>query len=95
MQWTIPVRIIPGSKKNSMEQHMGRLKVKLTAPAVDGKANAALIQCVARQFGLRKSAVSIVSGEKSRNKILEVTADTSPDICRTITGNDNYTGRKL
>ena len=55
---------------------MGRLgdaiKIKLAAPAVEGKANAALVRFLADHFGVSKSAVVIVRGEKSREKLVEI-----------------------
>ena len=93
MQWKIPVRVIPGSKADSMEQDGKMFKIKLRAPAVDGKANTALKQYVAKQCGLRKSAVSIITGEKSRNKIISITADTAPEIYTKISVKHELTGR--
>jgi len=50
------------------------LKIRLAAPPVDGKANAALIAFVADRLGLAKSAVHLKSGQTSRRKVLEVVA---------------------
>ena len=49
-----------------------RLAVKVTAPPDKGKANAAIIKLLAKHFGVAKSAVSIVSGETGRLKVVEV-----------------------
>ncbi len=48
--------------------HGEALKVRITAPPVDGKANAHLVKFLARSFGVRPAAVQLVSGESSRNK---------------------------
>lgn len=48
--------------------HDRKLKLCTTAPPVDGKANTAIIQLLARFFGLPKSAVRLKSGGQSRNK---------------------------
>lgn len=48
------------------------LKVRVSAVPEDGKANAALIALIAKKAGLAKSAVSIVSGETSRMKVVEL-----------------------
>ena len=45
-----------------------RLKIRLTAPPVDGKANAHLIAFLAKAFGISKSQVSLISGELNRQK---------------------------
>lgn len=66
----------PGAKKNDVDGlYQGRLKLKLRAPAVDNKANKALVAFVADILGLKKSQVSIVGGEKSRRKTLRVEAE--------------------
>ena len=49
-----------------------RLKISITAPPVDGKANAHLVKFLAGQFGVAKSQVSIVSGESGRDKTVRV-----------------------
>lgn len=49
-----------------------RLRVSVTAPPVDGKANAAVIDAVAAAFGVRRGDVSIVRGETGRRKTLRI-----------------------
>lgn len=68
------VKVIPGAKKNEISALMpdGRLKVRLTAPPVDGKANQALIKLFAQVMDVPKSRVYIISGELSRNKKLVI-----------------------
>ncbi len=67
------VRVIPGASKNEVAGIQdGALKVKLTAPPVEGKANRACIDYLAGLIGLRRSAVAITSGEKSRKKTVTV-----------------------
>lgn len=51
-----------------------QLKIRITAPPVDGKANAHLIKFVAKSFGVSKSAVSIEKGELGRSKVIRVCA---------------------
>jgi uncharacterized protein (TIGR00251 family) len=63
------VRVVPGASKNEVAGIQdGALKVKLTAPPVEGKANRACIDFLAGLLGLRRSALDIASGEKSRKK---------------------------
>ena len=70
---TFAVRVVPRSSRNQIVGVEGRaLKVKLSAPPVEGAANAALIEFVAEWLGVRRSAVSIVSGGKARNKLVRV-----------------------
>lgn len=53
--------------------HDGRIKVSVTAPPVDGEANAAVIELFAKQLGVSKSAVEVIAGASSRRKRLRVT----------------------
>ena len=72
-QTTLTLHIQPGAKKTEVVGiHGDALKIRLAAPPVDGKANAALIAFVADRLGLTKSAVSVKSGHSSRRKVLEV-----------------------
>ena len=72
-QTTLTLHIQPGAKKTEVAgEHGDALKIRLAAPPVDGKANAALIAFVADRLGVAKSAVSLKSGQTSRRKVLEV-----------------------
>jgi uncharacterized protein (TIGR00251 family) len=51
-----------------------RLKVCITAPPVDGKANEHLIKFIAKQFGVPRSAIELLSGESGRNKRIAITS---------------------
>jgi uncharacterized protein len=67
------IRVIPGASKNEVAGiQEGALKVKLTAPPVEGKANRACVDYLAGLLGLRRSALEIISGEKSRKKTVTV-----------------------
>ena len=83
---TLTLHIQPGAKKTEVAgKHGDALKIRLAAPPVDGKANAALINFVADRLGLAKSAVSLKSGQTSRRKVLEITAapqDTAQRLMR-------------
>lgn len=52
----------------------GRIKLRLTAPPVDGQANSQLIEFVAKQFKVPKSQVQLLSGEQARQKTLQICA---------------------
>lgn len=70
---TLTLHIQPGAKSTEVAGlHGDALKIRLAAPPVDGKANAALIAFVARRLGLGRAAVSLKSGETSRRKVVEV-----------------------
>ena len=69
---TLSLHIQPGAKKTEVVGlHGDALKIRLAAPPVDGKANAALLAFVAERLGLPKSDVSLKSGQSSRRKVLE------------------------
>ena len=71
---TLTVHVQPGAKSSEVAGlHGDALKVRLAAPAVDGRANAALITFVAQRLDLSKSLVELKSGQKSRRKLLLVT----------------------
>ncbi len=70
---TLTLHIQPGAKKTEIAgRHGDALKIRLAAPPVDGKANEALIRYIAERLQLSKSAVSLKSGQTSRQKVLEV-----------------------
>ena len=72
---TLTLHIQPGAKKTEVAGlHGDALKIRLAAPPVDGKANAALIEFIADRLGLAKSTISLKSGQTSRRKVLEITA---------------------
>ena len=71
----INVRVQPRSSKRSIESVEGDVvRVKLTAPPADGAANAQLIEVLSKELRIRKSAISIVKGQASRDKVVEVRA---------------------
>ena len=68
---TIRLKVKPGSRQEELtELDDGTWLARVKAPPVDGKANAAVIELVARHFGLRKSQVSIKSGASARMKLV-------------------------
>lgn len=65
--------IQPGAKVTEVSgTHGDRLKIRLQAPPVDGKANEALVAFLAREFGVAKSAVTLVRGHSSRQKTVKI-----------------------
>lgn len=70
---TISVRVIPRASRSEVVGMIdGILRVRIAAPPVDGAANAELIATLARHFGVRRSAVTIASGERSKNKTVRI-----------------------
>jgi len=69
----LTLHIQPGAKKTEITGlHGEALKIRLAAPPVDGKANAALIAFLAKACGVSKSSVELVSGDTSRAKRVRV-----------------------
>jgi hypothetical protein len=70
----LKIHVVPRSSKNAVIGPMtdGTLKVKLTAPPVDGKANEALLELLAKHFETKKNKIKLVSGLTSKNKIVEI-----------------------
>jgi hypothetical protein len=70
---TIAVHVQPGAKTTGIAgRHGEALKVRLAAPPVDGKANAALVDYLARRLGVARGQVTLVAGAAGRHKRLRV-----------------------
>jgi uncharacterized protein (TIGR00251 family) len=71
MSWSLAIRVVPNAKKNEiLGAHGSAIRVKIAAPALDGKANAALLAFLAEQIGIPKNQVQLLAGEKSRDKVV-------------------------
>jgi uncharacterized protein (TIGR00251 family) len=69
----LAVHVQPRASADSLEgTHGERLKIRLTAPPVDGKANSHLIRFLARHFGVPRRQVQLLSGESSRAKRIRI-----------------------
>jgi len=69
----IRLHVQPRAKRPEISGvHNGALKVKVTAPPVDDAANRAVIECLAARLGVAKSKISILSGTRSREKVLRI-----------------------
>lgn len=70
---TFSIRVQPRSRKNAIVGEFGEsLKVALTAPPVEGKANEACIAFLAELLEVPRSSITIAAGETSRNKLIRV-----------------------
>ena len=70
---TVAIKVHPRAKKNAITGEIGDiLKVSLTAPPIDGKANQACIEFFANLLKVPRSSVTIASGLNSRNKVVRV-----------------------
>lgn len=71
----LAIRVTPGANRNEIDGIMddGTIRIRLTAPPVEGKANSALIEFLSKVLGVRRSDIEIVAGETSRNKLVTIT----------------------
>ena len=77
----ISLHVQPGARKTEIAGlHGGALKVRLAAPPVDGKANAALVAFLAEQLDVPRSQVALISGATSRQKRLRVSGSSAQAI---------------
>lgn len=73
MAITLDILVQPRASRAKIgPMHDGRLKICVTAPPVDGEANAAVIELVARRLGIARGNVVVVAGASSRRKTLEI-----------------------
>lgn len=76
---TLAVRVTTGGARSQViGVAEGRLRVRVAARAVEGQANAELVRYLAERLGVRRSAVTIVRGERAREKTVHVTGVTAP-----------------
>jgi hypothetical protein len=84
---TFAVRVHTRAKKNSIIGELGdALKLALTAPPIDGRANAACLEFFAKLFAVQRSAVSIASGETRRKKIIRVAGRSVEEVRSRLSG---------
>ena len=75
------VRIHPGARKNAINGiHDSALKISLTTPPVDGRANEALIAFLAEALQIPKSRIALLTGQTSRTKTLRITGKSAADV---------------
>lgn len=77
----IKVKVLPRAARNEVVGWVGEtLKIKLTAPPVEGEANAALVAFLADALGISRAAVALVKGKASQNKIVHVAGLTLEEV---------------
>ena len=78
---TLAVRVHPGAKRNAIGgMHAAALKVSISAPANDGRANGALIAFVAEWLEIPRARVSLVAGATNRSKTLRIQGKSAAEI---------------
>lgn len=77
--------VVPrASKSEIIGEYDGTLKIRLSAPPVDGAANAELIKLLSKTFGVSKSKVKIISGGNAKTKQIKIENISSEDFLKTI-----------
>ena len=79
MRYRLEVTVNPGSKKTVLEEDATGLRIRLTAPAVEGKANKALVRFLADSLDLPQSAIEIGHGLHGRKKTIFIEAAGLPE----------------
>ena len=80
---TIRVHVIPNAKIDKVVgEHGDAIKIKLRAPAVDGKANAALRRFLAAKLSVSQRAIVLALGERSRDKVIRIDGLSEEDVRR-------------
>jgi hypothetical protein len=78
---TLTVRVHPGARRNAITgMHDGALKVSLTTPPTDGRANAALIAFLADRLNRPRASITLLTGATSRSKTLRLEGLTSTEL---------------
>ena len=81
---TFKLRVQPRARSTGIAgEHDGALKLKVASPPVDGKANSEIIRYLAKIAGVRQSAVEIVAGATSRDKVVRIQGVTAAEL-RTV-----------
>ena len=76
----LSIRIHPGAKRNAITgTHDNALKISLTTPPTDGRANAALIAFLAERLNIPRASIVLTSGATSRSKTLRLTGITTAE----------------
>jgi uncharacterized protein (TIGR00251 family) len=82
---TLSVRLHPGARKDGVTGvHAGALKISLTAPPVDGKANEAVIAFLADALHLPRARVALVAGAMSRSKTVRITGKSAGEVAAAL-----------
>jgi len=83
---TFAVRVQPRARKNAITGELGgALKLALTAPPIDGKANQSCTEFLAKLLKVPRSSVTIAAGQTSRNKVIRVDGLSAEEVRRRLT----------
>lgn len=78
---TLQVHVVPNAKANQIAgEHGDAIKIKLRAPAIEGKANAALIAFLSDRLRIPTQQVALLKGHKSRDKVIRIDGVTQDQL---------------
>jgi uncharacterized protein len=81
MAITLEILVQPRASRAKIgPMHDGRLKIAVTAPPVDGEANAAVVELLARRLGIARGDIAVIAGASSRRKTLRIDCVTAQQI---------------
>jgi uncharacterized protein len=87
MSARIAVRVQPSARENKIVGiRDGVLIVRVTAPAIEGRANESLARLLAKRLRVPRSSVTIIRGQRSRNKVIEIEGLDHPTLLGALTG---------
>ena len=87
-QATLSVRVQPRASRNEVAGLVGEtLKIRLTAPPVDGEANEACLAFLAKLLDLSPSCLAIIQGERSRTKVIRIAGLTQEEVATRLAKN--------
>ncbi|HEY0477786.1 MAG TPA: DUF167 domain-containing protein [Kofleriaceae bacterium] len=87
MAITVDILVQPrASRARIGPMHDGRLKIAVTAPPVDGEANAAVVELLARRLGISRGDIAVIAGASSRRKTLQIAHVTRQQLDRLLEG---------
>jgi uncharacterized protein (TIGR00251 family) len=82
----LTVRVTPRARRTEIAGFLedGILRIRIAAPPVEGKANAALVEFLAKVLSVRKNRIEVVAGDKSLDKIISVTDLSADEVQRRV-----------
>ena len=81
----LQLKVIPSSSRDAIVGWLGQvLKIKVTAPPEQGRANKAVEELLASALGLPAASVSIVAGQSSSTKVIEISTMARADVLRML-----------
>lgn len=88
MSASLRLRVVPNAKRNEVVGvHGDAIKIKIQTPAMDGKANAAVLAFMTEKLGISARQIALKAGEKSRDKTLAIEGMEAGDVWRKLLGN--------